>query len=42
MSGVKTSLQCECVYFMSEVDTRNRYASFEAIFCASKLAQQVY
>jgi len=28
--------------FISEVDTRNRYASFEAIFCASKLAQQVY
>ncbi|KWZ73337.1 hypothetical protein HMPREF3214_01410 [Alloscardovia omnicolens] len=32
MLCVKTSLQCECVYFMSEVDTRNRYASFEASF----------
>ncbi|MDK6508645.1 hypothetical protein QP146_24845, partial [Escherichia coli] len=30
-----------CFVFMSEVDTRNRYASFEAIFCSSKLAYRV-
>ncbi|KWZ75547.1 hypothetical protein HMPREF3214_00411 [Alloscardovia omnicolens] len=32
LSGYFLGRAGECVYFMSEVDTRNRYATFEAVF----------